>query len=101
MSYRAYHKETTRYLSGHRGVKTNKESFETEGAAKAAITREAKRGAIQAADFAVADSVIFAKHIEKTELVTSIMAKPGDPQIRQSVNTPRCCDPSTELYWSC
>lgn len=101
MSYRVYHKETTRYLAFHRGVKTNKESFETRAAAKAAITRESNRGSINRDDFAVAESTVFHATIEKYEMVRSLMAAPGEVRmVRQSVNTPRCCDPSTELYWS-
>lgn len=96
MSYIAYHKETTRYLSNHKGVKTHKEHFESAGAAKSAITREAKRGAIKAEDFAVLESSEFAK-IEKTETVKSLM---GGKEVVQSVNTPWCCNPASETYWS-
>jgi len=97
MGYRAYHKETTRYLAFHPKVRTDKEWFETAGAAKAAITREAKRGAINAEDFAVLSSEEFYK-IEKTTTVKNLMS---GKDVVQSVNTPRACDPSTELYWSC
>jgi hypothetical protein len=97
MSYRAYHKETTRYLSRHPGVRTNHESFASAGAARAAITREARRGAIQAADFDVADSTVFHSSIEKTETVKNILS---GQDVVQSVNTPWCCNPSSETYHS-
>lgn len=96
MAFRAYHKETTRYLAFHRGVKTNKECFETASAAKAAITREAKRGVIKAEDFGVLSVEEFAK-IEKTEKVKNLMT---GSEVEQSVNTPHCCDVSSETYWS-
>ncbi len=98
MNYIAYHKHSTKYLCNHPKVKTKKTSFATYGAAKAGITREAKRGAIDAADFLIADAEMFHKSIEKTETVTSMMS--GKPVV-QSVNTPWCCNPSSEMYWSC
>lgn len=97
MGYRVYHKETTRYLAFHRGVKTNVESFATRGAALAAITREAKRGAIVSTDFLIAENDVFHATIEKTETVKSLM---GGKEVVQSVNTPWCCNPSSETYWS-
>ena len=96
MSYIAYHKETTRYLTNHKGVKTDKTVFATQSAALAAITREANRGAIKAEDFAVLESSEFAK-IEKKETVKSLM---GGKEVVQSVNTPWCCNPASETYWS-
>jgi len=96
MGYRAYHKDTTRYLAYHPGVKTNVEYFATAAAAKAAITREHKRGAICASNFDVASVEDFAK-IEKTTTVKNLMS---GKDVVQSVNTPRACDPSSELYWS-
>jgi len=97
MSFRAYHVDTTRYLCNHPGVKTDKEIFATAAAARAAITREHNRGAIHAASFAVAESSVFHSTIEKTTTVTNLMS--GKPVV-QSVNTPRACDPSSELYWA-
>jgi len=97
MSYIAYNKFTTRYLTKHSGVKTKLESFASYGAAQAAITREAKRGAINPTDFLIAEAVVFHKSIELTETVNNLMT--GKPVV-QSVNTPRCCDVSSELYWS-
>ena len=95
-TYRAFNKETTRYLALHPKVKTSVECFASAGAAKAAITREAKRGAINAEDFAVLSSDEFCK-IEKTTTVKNLMS---GKDVVQSVNTPRSCDPSSELYWS-
>jgi len=97
MSYIAYNKFTTRYLTKHPKVRTKKESFETYGAAQAAITREANRGVINKVDFLIAEKAVFHKSIELTETVNNLMS--GKP-ITQPVNTPLCCDPSSETYWS-
>ena len=96
MAFRAYNIKTTRYLAYHPGVRTNVELFATAASAKAAITREHRRGAIQASNFAVASCADFQK-IEKTETVQNLMS---GKDVVQSVNTPRACDPSSELYWS-
>lgn len=96
MGYRAYHKETTRYLANHPKVKTNLENFASAAAAKSAITREAKRGVINANDFAVASIDDFAK-IEKMVTVKNLMS---GTDVTHSVNTPLHCDPSSETYWS-
>jgi hypothetical protein len=96
MNYIAYHKDTTVYMRNHRGVKTKHTHFASAAAAKAAITREAKRGAIVADDFRVADAQSFII-IEKTVTVKNLMT---GKDVVQPVNTPRCCDVSSEAYWS-
>jgi hypothetical protein len=96
MAYIAYNIETTRYLCRHPRVRTNHEHFASAAAAKAAITREHKRGAIQASNFAVADYDTF-KALEKNETVKNLMS---GKDVVQSVNTPRCLDVSSETYWS-
>jgi len=93
-----YHKETTRYLCNHKGVKTDKERFVTQAAAKAALTREVKRGAVKAEDFLVANAVIFHDRIEKSE--TGVSAQDGKTPVTVKANTPYCCDPRFERYWS-
>jgi hypothetical protein len=97
MSYVVYNKETTRYLTFHPKVKTHQTGFASEGAAKAALTREVNRGAVKREDFAIADSDTFHASIEKK--VTKMNLMNGKP-FQQTVNTPRVSDPSTELYWS-
>lgn len=92
-----YNRDTTKYLRTQRAGRWQDARFETEAAAKAALTREAKRGQIQRADYAVAELSLFQTTIEKTVTVTNLMS--GAPVV-QSVNTPRSCDVSSELYWS-
>lgn len=92
MSYVAYHKETTQYLP------VEKKSFATERAAKAAITRAYNDGKItNRDDYAVAEYSHFYHNIEKTRLVRNMMS---GALVEISVNTPLCCDPSSETYWS-
>jgi hypothetical protein len=97
MPYVVYHKATTRFLRILRNGYWEDAKFATEGAAKAALTRLEKKGAIERESLAIAESSVFHTTIEKTETVYNLMS--GKPVI-QSVNTPLCCDPSSETYWS-
>lgn len=101
MTYVVYHKETTKLLrSPSGGVGCYKEFYKSEAAAKAALTRASRpwrKNAVKAEDYAVADAETFRTKIEKTVTVRSLM---NGALVEQPVNTPRCCDPSSELYWS-
>ena len=97
MSFVVYHKDTTRYLTNHPKVVTDKTSFATPAAAWAALTREVNRGAVKAEDFLIADKFVFHETIEKTITVKNLMTK---ADVVQSVNTPLILDPSSETYWS-
>jgi hypothetical protein len=48
-------------------------------------------------DWGCADSQYFHDFIEKRRVVKSLM---GGSEVELTANTPRCCDPSSELYWS-
>lgn len=97
MTYVIYNKETTKYLRVMRNGYWQDAKYESLGAAKAALTREAKRGRVNVDKFAIAEYTDFYKNIEKNETVVNIMS--GKP-VTQSVNTPGCCDVSQERYWS-
>jgi hypothetical protein len=71
-------------------------TFKTEGAAKGAATKLAKAGKLTIEDHCVLPTSEF-RALEKTETVYNLMS--GHPVV-QSVNTPLCCDPSSETYWS-
>jgi hypothetical protein len=93
MAYVVYNKETTRtlYVKG-------KEYYATEAAAKAALTRAWKKGKIEHRyNWDVAEVGYFRANIEKIKVVKNLMS---GKDVRISVNTPRCCDPSSETYWS-
>ena len=94
MAYVIYNKQTTQTV---RARAYGKEYYETESAAKAGLTRLAKKGKIVAEEHAVAELAHFRNNIEQYETVTNLMS--GQP-VRQSVNTPLSCDPSSETYWS-
>jgi hypothetical protein len=94
MAYVAYHKQTTVTLKAKYGIST--QHFASQGAARGAITRLASKGKIVAADYDVVRADEFSK-IEKQETRINLMSK---QPFQQSVNTPLCCDPSSETYWS-
>lgn len=91
-----FHVESTKIVRIMRNGYWQDAKFASEGAAKACATRLAKAGKLVLNDHAVMDVAEFAK-IEKTETVINLMS--GTPVV-QSVNTPLCCDVSSETYWS-
>ena len=97
-----YHKDTTRYLKNHPGVKTDKYLFGSMGAAKAAITRAVKETALKvqpivASDFLIADSTEFHNSIEKSRPVKNILT---GTQVMERINTPWSCSVASETYHS-
>lgn len=89
--YVIYHKETTRY------PRLKRETYKSERAAKAALTRAVNDGKISNRDeYAIAEYEDFRKNIEKKKTVKNLMS--GN-EIEIAVNTPASCDPSTETYW--
>lgn len=96
-----YNKETTqRFQIRARSVGCYTDSWATEGACKATLTREAKKDAEFDRDiYAIAEIHDFITNIEKTVTKSYINPLTGkESTITQSVNTPRCCDPTSELY---
>ena len=94
MAYVIYNVETTKTV---RAKAYGKEYYETEAAAKAGLTRLAKKGKIVAGEHAVAELGYFRDNIEKYEYVTNMMT---GAKVRQSVNTPHYCSVASETYWS-
>ena len=93
--FTVYHKETTRILAAG---PFEQQHWKTAGAAKAHLTRMAKAdGALNTADYAIAPTREFWDSIEKKEVVKNLLS---GKDVVQSVNTPACCDPSCETYWS-
>jgi len=102
MSFVIYNIDTTYILkSPAKSVGCYVEYYKTEAAAKAAMTRIVKKGKISEKEmnekYRIADVATFRTYIEKKETRINLMS--GKP-FEQSVNTPGCCDPSTETYWS-
>jgi len=101
MRYVVYNKETTVLLPVRRPDATRNCSFATERAAKAALTRALNNPKIKGVDnrddWAIAPEHEFETSIEKMKTVKNLMSK---KDVEIPVNTPYCCDPSTETYWS-
>lgn len=98
MSYLIYNIETSKIYEVRKpGRLYGKTAYASERAAKAALTREVNKGKIVREEYAISESENYYKNIEKTEIVINLMS---GKEVEQSVNTPRCCDPSSELYWS-
>lgn len=89
MGYVVYNAETTRKLTDR--------TFRSEAAAKAARTRAAKAGEIDATDYAVAESGDFHDNIEKFVTRTNLLS---GKEYQERVNTPIYCSPASESYWS-
>ncbi len=98
MSYVIYNIETTRLhrVKGN-GVGCFRDEWLTEGAAKAALTRGVNAGKLVREEWAIAHIADFRNSIEKTRKVKNLMS---GKEVEISVNTPSCCDPSSERYWS-
>lgn len=95
MAFVIYHKETTVYLK----LGSRKDSFPSEGAAKAALTREAKAGKVKADDYAIADREYFQLRIEKKETRHGVCDAHGKEFV-VPVNTSWTSGPWSETYWS-
>ena len=98
-----YNKETTvRFQIPARSVGCYTDSWATEGACKATLTRTAKKDPeFNRDDFAIAEIHDFITNVQKMVTKSYIHPLTGkEATITQSVNTPRSCDPSSELYWS-
>ena len=94
MAYVVYNIETTQTVNEKRW---GRETYKTEAAAKAARTRMIKRSKYLANTLAISDVAFYTKHVAKTVTRTNLMT--GNTY-QESVNTPLCCSPSSETYWS-
>jgi hypothetical protein len=72
-------------------------SFKTEAAARAARTRMIRRQKYAANTLAIAESNFYInkikRQVERVNLITG-------QKYMEDVNTPRCCSPASEAYWS-
>ena len=96
MAYVIFNTETTKLFRVWRQGYWQNATYATETAAKSGFTKLIRAGKIDPTAFSILEVTEF-KKIEKTETVYSLMS--GSPVV-QSVNTPLCCDPSSETYWS-
>jgi hypothetical protein len=96
MSYVIFEKATTKIVRIMRNGYWQDAIYQTEAAARAGFTRLRKQGKVHPMYFDILPWAEFAK-IEKTETRVNLMS---GKEFTQSVNTPLCCDPSSETYWS-
>lgn len=99
MSYVVYEKESTKRIDNLMGGPRDKTSFATMASAKAARTRFLKSQMAFAADAIVIEEADkFYKEIEND--VHGVSAQDGKTPVTVKANTPYCCDPRFERYWS-
>ena len=99
MAYVVYDTKTTAVVTER---PFSRGSFKTEAAAKAARTRLLRKFCMntllyKSEDLAVAESNVYNKSIKK--LVERVNIMTGKTYM-EDVNTPHCCSPSSETYWS-
>lgn len=94
MAYVVYSTKTTAILTEKNW---GRGSFKTEAAAKAARTRLIRRQKFAASEIAVAESMDYINNIAKMVEKTNLMS---GKKYMESVNTPACCSPASETYWS-
>ena len=71
-------------------------NFDTEQGAKAYLTRQVNKGKMKLDEWAISDKVYFHGVIEKIITKRNLMS---GKEFSQPINTPLCCDPSSETYW--
>ncbi len=72
-------------------------TYDGEPAAKAALTRAVKDGRVETRDdYAITNYDNFVFNIEHKVVRKNLLS--GKDMAPMSVNTPACCDPSTETY---
>ena len=85
MSYVIYNVDTTAIRGG--------KSYKTMAAAKAAMTRNQ----LDQTKWRIAEEVMFAEFVSKKVVRVNLMT---GQEYEEDVNTPLCCSPASETYWS-
>jgi hypothetical protein len=93
MSYVVYQVSTGFTITDRAGAAGTK-VYRTEAAAQACKTRLVRKLGYQRHELAVCE---YQNLPSRTRTVTNLMS--GKP-VEIDVNTPLCCDPSSETYWS-
>jgi hypothetical protein len=71
--------------------------FDTPGAARRSLTCAVKRGALPKNTWVVTTDTEFERSFVRKTVVKNLMS--GQP-VEITTDTPHCCDPSSETYWS-
>jgi hypothetical protein len=96
MSYVIFEKVNTKIVRIMRNGYWQDAMYKTPAAAQAGFTRLRKQGKVHPIFFDILPVAEFRK-IEKTVQVRNLMS---GKMVTQRVNTPLCCDVSSETYWS-
>ena len=94
MAYVVYRTSDTRIVTEKR---YGKETYATEAAAKAAMTRMIKKNKHPGEELRVQDLQAYRMFIEQKVKKVNLMS---GQEYWESVNTPNYCSPSSEAYWS-
>lgn len=98
MSYVVYERVSTRRIDNIPGG-PDRSSYATAAAAGAARTRFLKAQRVYGPeDILIAEATNFYDKVEKT--VTGVSAQDGRTPVSVKANTPYCCDPRFERYWT-
>lgn len=97
MSYVIYNIDTTiQYRKRARSWGCWKDTWNSKGAATRELNAAERSGAIEnKADYAIAEISEFRKNIEKQ--ITKTVPGTGE-KVTMPINTPICCDPTSETY---
>lgn len=85
----------SRFVVYHRASTQMLKVFDTESGAKRSRTCMNRNAGADVYAYTFED--IYYKDVVKTKKVISLMS---GKEVEIPSNTPRCCDPSSELYWS-
>lgn len=106
MSFVIYNKETTVLLhhwNKSMAVRCDQTEFPSMRAAKIVFGKHMRNSTDPKAwadSHAIEDKTVFEASIEKKKVVYSIHDTKKEKPIEIPVNTPACCDPSCETYWT-
>lgn len=95
--YYIYDIKTTRFVRILRDGYWQDAEYKTEIAAKSGFTRLKKAGKVDESTHAIAEATHFHANIELHETKKNLLS---GLEFTQPVNTPLCCDPSSETYHS-
>ena len=93
MQYVVYEVKTGRRVSDRR-LQSSTKTYASEAAAEACRTRLVRKQGYQYCELAVC---LLEKLPQFTRKVRNLMS---GQEVEIDVNTPLCCDPSSETYWS-
>lgn len=95
MKYCIYNVKTTQWLHIRRNGCWVDAIYNSFGAARSGLTRHLRKAAPTGDVYKIAELEHYKKYIERTVTKRNLLT---GKEFTTSVNTPACCDPSTETY---